>query len=35
LDIAKSVIERDMSNPGFAVGFPLAADIKDDYRYTK
>jgi hypothetical protein len=35
LESVKQTLSTLMSNPGFAVGFPLAADIKDDYRYTK
>lgn len=32
---AKADFERIMSDPGIVVGFPLAAEIKSDYRYTK
>lgn len=35
LEDAKRELEGYMSNPGVLVSFPLAADIKDDYRYTK
>jgi hypothetical protein len=36
LEDAKRQLETCMSTaPGFAPSFPLAADIKDDYRYTK
>lgn len=32
---AKADLERMMSDPGRLKSFPLAAEIKDDYRYTK
>lgn len=32
---AKLDLERLMSDPGPFIGFPLAAEIKHDYRYTK
>lgn len=32
---AKADLEQLMSDPGPIIGFPLAADIKHDYRYTK
>ena len=35
LDVAKRALEDRMSNPGLAKTFPLAAEVKDDYRYTK
>jgi hypothetical protein len=35
LDEAKAVLEKAMTDPGRVRGFPLAADIKHDYRYTK
>lgn len=35
LDEAKSTLSLIMSDPGELRSFPLAADIKDDYRYTK
>ena len=35
LDEAKRTLETIMSNPGPASSFPMAADIKHDYRYTK
>ena len=35
LRATKAELERLMSDPGQAASFPLAADIKDDYRYTK
>lgn len=35
LDEAKQQMGTFMSNPGWATSFPLEADIKDDYRYTK
>jgi DNA polymerase len=35
LERAKSDLDMLMSDPGVVRSFPLAADIKDDYRYTK
>jgi hypothetical protein len=35
LDQAKAALNLHMSTPGWAPSFPLAADIKHDYRYTK
>lgn len=35
LEEAKSILERAMSDSGRLRGFPLEADVKDDYRYTK
>lgn len=35
LDYAMKVLEVCMSDPGSLVGFPLEADVKHDYRYTK
>lgn len=35
LELAKSDLEQLMSDPGQFTSFPLAAEIKDDYRYTK
>ena len=35
LDDAKKMLEKCMSDPGPLRGFPLEADVKDDYRYTK
>ena len=35
LEDAKAKFEELMSDPGSCRSFPLAADIKDDYRYTK
>jgi hypothetical protein len=32
---AKRALNEFMSDPGSIIGFPMAADIKDDYRYTK
>lgn len=32
---AKAILNSAMSDPGRATSFPLAADVKDDYRYTK
>ena len=35
LPVAKHQLEKIMSDPGPFQSFPLAAEIKDDYRYTK
>jgi len=35
LDYAKTMLEACMSDPGTLVEFPLEADVKHDYRYTK
>ena len=35
LDDAMRQMRRCMSDPGIAASFPLAAEIKSDYRYTK
>jgi hypothetical protein len=35
LQDAKAALDKHMSSPGWAPSFPLAADIKHDYRYTK
>ena len=35
LEVSKQMLERMMSDPGSVVSFPLAAEIKHDYRYTK
>jgi DNA polymerase len=35
LERAMTVVETAMSNPGALIGFPLEADVKHDYRYTK
>jgi DNA polymerase len=32
---AKAALENTMSRPGLAKSFPLAAEVKHDYRYTK
>lgn len=35
LQRARDMIENEMSDPGFARGFPLKADVKAAYRYIK
>lgn len=35
LDQAKTQLDQMMSDPGDLTSFPLAAEVKDDYRYTK
>lgn len=35
LEASKLALEQMMSDPGPVVSFPLAAEIKHDYRYTK
>lgn len=35
LDVAERLVNNCMSDPGSLVGFPLVADVKHDYRYTK
>jgi len=35
LEHCKTTLTTLMSDPGKVASFPLAAEIKDDYRYTK
>jgi hypothetical protein len=35
LEQAENLLKRHMSNPDTLIGFPMAAEVKHDYRYTK